>query len=119
MNWYTLMALEFVYAPIRRALRNNSGPKGHIRMDAGDGRGPFGVLVYPRPLSKNEIEQWELRTVDMPRVNYYVYGVLENGNHELLLEWAREMPGAFDAALERADELGRTEEFVDYVVHPI
>lgn len=113
------MALKFVYAPIRRTLHNNSGPKGHIHMDAGDGRGASGVLVYPRPLSKNEIEQWELRTVDMPRVNYYVYGVLENGNHEFLLEWAREMPGAFDAALERADELGRTEEFVDYVVHPI
>lgn len=118
MNWYTLMALEFVYAPTLRALRNNSGPKGHLRMDPKDGRGPFGVMVYPRPLTKNEIENWALATIDMPHVNYYVYGVAENGNQELLLTWKREMPGAYDAAVIRAEELGRSEEFVDYVVAP-
>lgn len=88
-------------------------------MDAGDGRGPFGVIVYPRPLTKNEIEGWALATIDMPRVNYYVYGVLENGNQELLLTWEREMPGAYDQALKRAEEIGRVKEFVDYAVQPL
>ena len=88
-------------------------------MDAGDGRGPFGVIIYPRPLSKNEIEQWELRMIDMPRLNYYIYGVHENGNQEFLMKWAREVPGVFDAALERANKLGRIEEFVDFVVQPV
>lgn len=112
------MEAEFVYAPTMRALRVNSGPKGYLRMDKTDGRGPFGVIVYDRPLTHNEIVGWNLATIEMPRVNYQVYGVAENGNQEMLLTWSREMPGAYDAAIKRAEELGRAKEFVDYVVAP-
>lgn len=112
------MAHEFVYAPTMRALRRNAQPPGYIRMDASDGRGPFGVITYPRALSKNEIEEWALRTVEMPRTNYFIYGVFANGSHELLLEWQKEMPGGYEAAVKRAEELERVEDFVDYVATP-
>ena len=108
--------MNFVYAPTRRNHRAIIGPVGCISTSRTDGRGPFGTITYDRPLSKNEIEKWELSTVDMPRVNYIVFGVRENGNRELLLRWEREMPGAFDAAQKRADEI--SEESVDYVVTP-
>lgn len=110
------MAHEYVYAPTLRALRYNAGPKGHMTMDKTDGRGPFGTISYARPLTKNEIENWSLRTVDMPRVNYDVFGIRENGNREYLLTWKREMPGAYDAAVVLAGE--KSEVFVDYVVEP-
>lgn len=87
-------------------------------MDTTDGRGPFGVIIYDRPLTRNEIQNWSLATIDMPRVNYHVHGICANGNRELLLLWKLEMPGAYDAAEARAEELNRAEEFVDYVVAP-
>ena len=110
------MVLEYVYAPKMRSLRPGSGPDGHTKMDKQDGRGPFGVIVYNRPLTYNEILNWNLATVDMPRLSYYVYGVHPNGNKELLFVWDKSMPGAFDEAVRVAED--RQLEFTDYAVGP-
>jgi len=109
---------EFVYAPTTRHLRRGCGPTGHVRMDAKDGRGPMGVIVYSRALTKKEVEGYALRTIDMPVVNYYVYGIDQQGNQEMLFLWDKPMPGAYDKALIWSEERGRTEDFVDYVVAP-
>jgi hypothetical protein len=112
------MALEYTYAPTLRAIHSNSGPSGVIRVDRNDGRGPFGVIVYDRPLTKKEIEGWALSTVEMPRVAYYVYGVHSNGNQEFLFEWVKNMSGAYAAVEEHVAKKSQTMSFVDYVVKP-
>lgn len=110
--------MQFVYAPTLRSARQGSGPEEPVLIDPTDYRGPRGTLTYDRPLTKQEIEDYALSTIDMPRVVYYVYGVRENGHREFLMEWPKPMPGAYDAAVAVAEERGLTEEFIDYVVEP-
>jgi hypothetical protein len=108
--------MDYVYAPRNRITQAGAGPDGYTSINKIDGRGPFGTITYPRALTKNEIEEWGLSTIEMPRVNYHVFGVRANGNMEHLLLWSKEMPGAYDAAAERAKEI--EEVFEDYAVTP-
>lgn len=110
---------EYFYAPTRRSLRVNAGPEGYVSMHPEDRRGPFGTIKYSRPLTKNEIEWWELATIEIPRVVYNVHGIKENGEREFLLEWRGPIPGDYYGAAERrAEELKKEAEFVDYVIEP-
>lgn len=111
--------MKYVYAPTVRRLRDIDVPNNCINIDRLDGRGPLGTLTFSRPLSESEIHHWGLATIDMPRVNYYVYGVYTNGNLELLLRWEKEMPGAYEFAHVLAKSRDMEKDFVDYVVQPI